>query len=125
VAIGGIAWVANIVVFSRGRSSLLCYSLQNLGNDIQMRYCIRYRAGECGPQYFGPSRLIHLQLRSEWEPTLRECIVLNSESSKLYIIIVVFTDIVLLITMLVGLFRWRRDGGVRFGIGGFLWKQVR
>jgi hypothetical protein len=99
-------------------------SLQNLDNDIKMRYCIRYRAGEYGLQCFGPSRLINLQLRSEWEPTARECIVLNSDSSKLYIIIVVVTDIVLLLTMLVGLFRWRSDGGVRFGIGGLLWKQV-
>lgn len=50
--------------------------------------------------------------------------MLNSDSSKLYIIIVVVTDIVLLLTMLVGLFRWRSDGGGRFGIGGLLWKQV-
>jgi len=89
-----------------------------------MRYCIRYRAGEYGPQYFGPSRLIHLQLRSDWDPTVRECIVLNSDSSKLYIIIVVVTDIVLLLTLLIGLLRWRSDGGGRFGIGGLLWKQV-
>ena len=124
MAIGGGAWVTSVVVFSRGKSSLPFYSLRNLGNDIQMRYCIRYRAGEYGPQYFRPSRLIHLQLRSAWEPALRECIVLNSESTKLYIIIVVTTDIVLLLTMLVGLFRWRRDGGGGFGIGGLLWKQV-
>jgi hypothetical protein len=34
------------------------------------------------------------------------------------------TDIVLLLTVLIGLFRWRSGGGGTFGIGGLLWKQV-
>ena len=65
-----------------------------------------------------------MQLRSSWNHTLSECVVLNSDSSKLYIIVLVITDIVLLLTMLIGLFRLRINGGARFGIAGLLWKQV-
>jgi hypothetical protein len=71
------------------------------------------------------SRLtIHPQLRSEWDPINLQCIERNSDSSKLNIIVLVIADIVLLLTVLIGLFRWRSGGGDTFGIGGLLWKQV-
>jgi hypothetical protein len=34
------------------------------------------------------------------------------------------TDIILLLIMLIGLLRLRRDGGGTFGLGQLLWKQV-
>jgi hypothetical protein len=51
-------------------------------------------------------------------------VVLNTESSKQFIVVDVSVDIVLLIIALVGLLRMRRDGGGRMGVGLFLWKQV-
>jgi len=46
-------------------------------------------------------------------------------STKPAAIAILLTDLVLLLTMLVGLFGIRRNGGGRFGLGSFLWKQVR
>jgi len=76
------------------------------------------------PQYCERSRLINLQLRADWQDTLRQCVVLNSDVSKLNIIVLVITDIVLLTMVLVGLFRLCRDGGGRIGMGLLLWRQV-
>lgn len=53
-----------------------------------------------------------------------QCIVPNSESSKLYVIVLAITDIILLLIVLIGLLRLRRDGCGTFGIGLLLWKQV-
>ena len=53
-----------------------------------------------------------------------QCIVLNSESSKLYVVVLAVTDIILLLIVLIGLLRLRRDGSGTFGIGRLLWKQV-
>jgi hypothetical protein len=50
--------------------------------------------------------------------------VLNSDSSKLHILVFVTTDIILLLTALAGLSRWRRDMNGIFSIGRLLWKQV-
>ena len=50
---------------------------------------------------------------------------INIMSTKPVIITTLVTDLVLLLTMLVGLFGTRRYGGGTFGLGGFLWKQVR
>ena len=78
-----------------------------------------------GPPYdCGPFGLIYLQLRAGWQDTVQQCVVLNSDSSKLNIIVFVITDIILLIMVLVGLFRLCRDGGGKIGIGLLLWRQV-
>lgn len=74
--------------------------------------------------YFEPSRLMHLQLRSKWDFFLVQCIVINSESSKLNIIVLLITDIVLLLIVLIGLLRTRHHGDSTFGIRRLLWKQV-
>jgi len=50
--------------------------------------------------------------------------VLNSESSKLNVIVTLIADIILLLTVLVGLFRLRRNYGGRFGLEHLLWNQV-
>jgi hypothetical protein len=47
------------------------------------------------------------------------------ESSKPAIIGVLVTDIVLLLTMLIGLLRMRLKAGGAFGLARILWKQVR
>ncbi|KAI0298459.1 hypothetical protein B0F90DRAFT_1669045 [Multifurca ochricompacta] len=69
--------------------------------------------------------LIHgiTQIRSTWVPVQNVCGVLNIQSSKNNIIATLVTDIVLLITMLVGLLRIRRRGGSLLGLGRLLWKQ--
>jgi len=62
-------------------------------------------------------------LRSDWDATQQQCMVLNSDSSKLHILVFVITDIILLLTALAGLSRWRRDMDGIFSIGRLLWKQ--
>ena len=68
--------------------------------------------------------LIHMQLHAKWNAFLPGCIVFNSHSSKLNIIVTLIVDTILLLTVLVGLLRWRSDGLGMFGIGRLLWKQV-
>ena len=50
--------------------------------------------------------------------------MLNSEDSKLNIIVIFITDIILLLMVLVGLIRLRYHGGGTLGLGRLLWKQV-
>jgi hypothetical protein len=52
-------------------------------------------------------------------------VVLNVESNKLTMIVILATDVILLSTMFVGLLRLRRGGGDAFALGRLLWKQVR
>ena len=56
-------------------------------------------------------------------PEESACVVLDTERSKDNIIAMLVSDVVLLLTMLVGLLRLRKDGTL-FGLGKFLWKQV-
>lgn len=48
----------------------------------------------------------------------------NTKNITLTLIALVVTDIVLLLIMLVGLLRLRRDGAGTFGVTHLLWKQV-
>ncbi|KAH9964913.1 hypothetical protein BC827DRAFT_1265599 [Russula dissimulans] len=64
-----------------------------------------------------------VRLRSAWDPDLHSCTVLNTESNKLNITVTLISDIILLLTVLVGAFRLRRDGAGRSGIGLVLWNQ--
>ena len=68
--------------------------------------------------------LNHMQLRAEWNVFLPGCIISNSHSSKLNIIVTLIVDVMLLLTVLVGLLRWLSDGLGMFGIARLLWKQV-
>jgi len=63
------------------------------------------------------------RIRSGWNTDQNNCVILNMESNKHTIVVVFVTDIVLLLTMLVGLFRLRRRGGGTFELGRLLWKQ--
>ena len=65
-----------------------------------------------------------MQLRASWSTDLPGCIVFNTDSSKLNILILIITDVVLLLTMLVGLLRFRRTVGGSCSVGRLLWKQV-
>jgi hypothetical protein len=51
--------------------------------------------------------------------------LVNKESTKFASIAVLFTDVVLLLVMLVGLLRLRIKTGGVFGFGRILWNQVR
>ncbi len=52
------------------------------------------------------------------------CLATNIETSKPNIIVMFISDMILLVTMLVGLLRLRRNGGGRFGLASLLWEQV-
>jgi len=63
------------------------------------------------------------RLRSKWDVFLAQCIVTNSESNRLNLIVFLITDIVLLLIVLIGLLRMRHHGDSTFGIRRLLWKQ--
>ncbi|KAF8487391.1 hypothetical protein DFH94DRAFT_25610 [Russula ochroleuca] len=63
------------------------------------------------------------QLRSAWLPEENLCTLLNVDSTKPAIIGSFFSDIALLLIMLIGLLRLRREGGGAFALGRTLWKQ--
>jgi len=71
--------------------------------------------------YIQSPRLVDAQLRSAWSTFRAGCAVLNTERSKLNIIVSLITDVILL---LIGLLRLRREGSGRFSIGLLLWNQV-
>ena len=59
-----------------------------------------------------------------WVADEHQCVASNVDGVKLTLIVTLITDILLLVTVLVGLFHLRRDGGGRFGLQGVLWRQV-
>ena len=63
------------------------------------------------------------QLHSSWVPGQNVCNVVNSDSSIMACIATLVSDVVLLLTMLVGLIRLRRHD-LMTGFGRLLWKQV-
>jgi len=68
--------------------------------------------------------LIHgvTRLYAAWVPEQNVCEVLDTETSKKNTIATLVSDVVLLLTMLVGLLRLRQDGTM-FGFGKLLWRQ--
>jgi hypothetical protein len=71
-----------------------------------------------------PIHYLHLEFHATWAPTQSVCEVLNPESSTKTVIAALVSDVILLLTMLVGLLRLRH-GGTMIGLGKFLWRQVR
>ena len=59
-----------------------------------------------------------------WIPAFQTCAVRNSDEIKPALITTLITDIILFVTMLVGLFRLFIDNNCAFGVGRLLWKQV-
>jgi hypothetical protein len=77
-------------------------------------------------QCFGPARLTRLpKLRATWSPEALTCIVHNFDSTKPAIIGSLVSDIGLLLIMLIGLLRLRRESGGFLALGRTLWRQVR
>jgi hypothetical protein len=75
-------------------------------------------------QNIGYPKLIHPQIRSTWVPADSFCSVPYVRTNNKTIVCMFVTDFILLVTMLVGLFRLRRLGAGRSGVGHLLWKQV-
>jgi hypothetical protein len=68
--------------------------------------------------------LMHfLKLYATWVPAQSYCEIQDTEKSNKNTIATLVSDMVLLLTMLVGLLRLRRDGTM-LGMGQLLWKQV-
>jgi hypothetical protein len=53
------------------------------------------------------------------------CVLFNFNSTQYATYATLFTDVVLLSIMLMGLLRMRLESGGSFGLGGVLWNQVR
>jgi len=64
-----------------------------------------------------------IRLRFAWFTDSNECLVQSVKSFQLSLIAVLITNIVLLLTVIVGLFRLRCSGGGSFGLQRFLWNQ--
>lgn len=67
--------------------------------------------------------MYYLQLHSVWEPEQSACVLLNTEGSQKTVIVAFVSDVVLLLTMLVGLLRMRLRGDMS-GLRQLLWNQV-
>jgi len=68
--------------------------------------------------------LIHsiTELQAAWLPIVNICEVLDTNTSQKNTIATLVSDVVLLLTMLVGLLRYRHDGTM-YGLGLLLWRQ--
>jgi hypothetical protein len=62
-----------------------------------------------------------------WSPEQSTCAVINFESSKgqLTVVMTLITDVLLLLIMLIGLLRMRLEAGGALSLGRILWKQVQ
>jgi hypothetical protein len=58
-------------------------------------------------------------------PEDNACVLLNASITKPAVIGSLFSDVALLLIMLIGLLRLRCRGGGEFSMGRTLWKQVR
>jgi hypothetical protein len=101
--------------------------VQRFGKLMGPDFLYRYHTGEYSHhshRVFGICRLIGLQLHAAWVPTQSVCVVLNTESTRKNVTATLVTDVVLLLTMLVGLLRMRLHGNSMFGLAEILWRQV-
>ncbi|KAH9964960.1 hypothetical protein BC827DRAFT_1374802 [Russula dissimulans] len=64
-----------------------------------------------------------IRLRFAWFTDPKECLVQSVKSFQLSLIVALITNIVLLLTVIVGLLRLRYSGGGSFGLQRFLWNQ--
>ncbi|KAF8487402.1 hypothetical protein DFH94DRAFT_26034 [Russula ochroleuca] len=64
-----------------------------------------------------------IRLRAKWSPEANTCIMGNFDSTKYSSITSFSSDLALLLIMLIGLLRLRREGGGAFALGRTLWKQ--
>jgi hypothetical protein len=71
-----------------------------------------------------PSFLIHQQIRAEWMPATRSCMITNVEVCRDFYINLLVTDVILLFIMLAGVLRLRCGPEGSFYLSRVLWKQV-
>jgi len=64
-----------------------------------------------------------IRLRFAWFTDPNRCLVQSVKSFQLSLIVALITNIVLLLTVIVGLLRLRYSGGGSFGLQRFLWNQ--
>lgn len=124
IAIATSLWVTNVAVIIQGKSS----APSSRPLSIPSRRDIPSGIARVNKQHRLPCIFYaypYIQLRAEWNTFLPGCIIFNSHSGKLNIIVTLIVDVMLLLIVLVGLLRWRSDGLGMFGIGRLLWKQVR
>ena len=120
----GLPTLHSLSTVSRHRS----YTISSKDLKAHPDILYRHRTGE---EFYlhdwgfrGPP--IHfLQIHVAWVPTDGVCEVLytSTETFTSTIITMFSADVVLLLTMLVGLLRLRHEGTM-FGLGKFLWSQV-
>ena len=122
VAIAVIAWVTNVSFIIQGKSFPPVDCRESHTNMILYQLS---RGWIFNLSFFGPHRLIYLQLRATWDPALQTCVMPNINEIKPTLLTTLIADTVLLVTMLVGLFPLFVDGSSSFGLGRLLWKQVR
>jgi hypothetical protein len=67
---------------------------------------------------------IHQQIRAEWEPAAKACVITNVEICRNFYVNLLVTDVILLSIMLVGLLRLRQGDGGSFNLLRLLWKQA-
>ena len=115
----------SLSIVSRHRSYTICQKdLKAHKSDL----LYRHRTGEelhLHDWGFRGPPIYCLQIHVAWAPTDGVCEVLytSTETFTSTIITMFGADVVLLLTMLVGLLRLRHDGTM-FGLGKFLWSQV-
>ena len=122
VAIATGVWVINIAFLIQGNSPLL--RPLSACNPLQRFVPGTARVNRLFQLYFYLLSLPLLQLRAKRLPQQENCMVPNSESGKLNIIVTLITDVILLLLMLVGLLRIRRYGGGTSCLAHLMWKQV-
>ena len=65
-----------------------------------------------------------LQIRETWSPVGDICTPVNMNVIQLNVLVTLITDIVLLLTMLIGLLSKHLYERSTYGLGRLLWKQV-
>jgi len=63
------------------------------------------------------------RIRAGWDSQQNCCVILDAESNKPTMIVMLATDIILLLTMFVGLIRLLGRGGGTYELGRLLWRQ--
>jgi hypothetical protein len=118
-----MVWLANLSFLIHGKL-LPTYFADELKTCQTWLVTRLYSGEESISKHIGYLKLIHPQIRSTWVPADSFCSVPYVRTNNKTIVSMFITDFILLVTMLVGLFRLRRIGAGRFGVGHLLWKQV-
>jgi hypothetical protein len=86
---------------------------------------IRYFTGKLPTStIFESAEPMYLQVRVAPGPDLGRCVLVEIKCIALGNIAALVTDVVLILIMLLGLFRMRRDAGGSMALGRLLWNQV-